>query len=166
MGLASESALVSRCVTDGVHRRMYGAKSTHSQPQDGDSMGLLTVRLLPFAVIEASQVNGRIAEESGHWDMCASHHLILKNKKCTMVILDRRSRKKYTRVKLKELSFANPGAPIDLSPKSTPSYMRGRSVIDQSREYNRSSRPNTSGIIKNRPAAKDYCSDLKQRCQS
>jgi hypothetical protein len=69
-------------------------------------------RYLPFAVIEASQVNGSIAEGSGHWDMSARHHLILKNKKCTMVILDRRSRKIYKFMKPKELSFTNPRPPI------------------------------------------------------
>ncbi len=31
---------------------------------------------LPEAVIEASQVNGSIAEVSGHWDMYTRRHLI------------------------------------------------------------------------------------------
>ena len=51
---------------------------------------------LVFADIGAPQVNGRIAGGSGHWDMCARHHLILKNNKCNLVIfggIDNKNRK-------------------------------------------------------------------------
>jgi hypothetical protein len=32
-------------------------------------------------------VNGRIVEDSGHWNRCIHPHQILKNKKCIMLIL-------------------------------------------------------------------------------